>query len=425
MLRLDRRLWWAWALAGGCASIEGAQKEPVDDTPDPMVTMDAGQDAGGGNGDNNGNQNGNANATEDSGPGPVADAGGGNGVDAGNSGEPDSSMPPPPPPDGTCAAPYPVTLTNNKGSVTGTTAGKTETLNPKCSPAGGLFGGAGVAGPDQVYTFTMPFKGKATIVADGAGQFSASAYILTQCGNSATEKACDFAGTVTYTAAKDTPLFVYVDSGSTTPALGSAPPNSGGFGLSVSLRKESAATEACGPAFAEPYCASGSLCRTGMCVTGTASCGDTFVEGDEECDGAPGCTGCKLDATREACASAGALTLHPELDKLVARASGTTAGMVDDVDPSCAGGSGRDHIYSFTLAERSKVAIELDPGFDAVLALSGTCGSGSLACLDVTTNTDVETYSGTLNAGTYFVTVDAYSTGAGTYDLLITADPTP
>jgi len=426
MLRLGRPAFWAVVLgvSAGCASIDGKPLEPVDEMkPDP-TTMDAGQDAGGGNG----NQNGNGNAPPDA--GPVVDAGnGGSAGDGGSSGEPDADVPPPVP-NGTCAAPYALTLANGKASATGDTTGKMDTISPKCGP-GGLY--TPVPGPDHVYRIEVPFKGRVVTRGTSVGGFIPSVYLLTNCGNSPSEKACNYLGeTFVYSTTGPQTLFVYVDSGAGRDiVLGLEGPKAGAYQLNVSAREESAVDGACGALFTQPYCGGTNVCRAAKCVAGTVMCGDGFVEGAEECDGTPGCTACKL-GTRETCAAmgmppAGALTLRPEGHLLVARAAGDTTAAVNDVDPgSCATGNGRDHVYSFTLAERASVKLDVDAKFDAVIGISGTaCGAGDLGCVDGATNAGVETYSDTLNAGTYFVTVDAYTTGAGTYDLVLTVDPTP
>ncbi len=415
-------------VAAGCASIDGKRAVP-EDTTDPSTVSDGGGNDGGGNGGDGstgapvgGNTTGGGNS--DAGPGGSSggDAGDSTGIEGGTTGVVDN---------GSCAAPFTLSLKDNKASVTGVTMGKLPGTSPKCSPKGGLLGdGAGLPGPDHVYRVTMPFKGTLSVAATGTGAFTASTYVLTSCGNIATERACNFAGSLTYAAAAGAELFVYVDSGAIDNFI-QAPPVAGGYSLVVSARPEAADNAACGPSLTEAYCAAASYCRAGKC--GVVTCGDGFVEGSEECDdknSAPGdgCAACKFE-TREKCDAVPALTFRDDGMKRVAVASGSTSSATNDLNPTCGSGTSVDHVYSFTLASSSTVTVTLDPasGYDSALAiLRGTCGDSAteVACQDALAAGDAETYAGTFAAGTYFVVVDGYSNSSkGDYQLTVSIAP--
>ena len=102
--------------------------------------------------------------------------------------------------------------------------------------------------------------------------------------------------------------------------------------------------------------------------------------------------------------------------------AGTTIGANNDVKPACAFGSGAapDRTYRIDVPALTSLKITTTPStspyFDAVTALYGaSCGGTALSCQDSSpialTN---------LAAGTYFVVVDGYSTGSGSFSLAVT-----
>jgi len=433
------------ALAGfvgvtGCATIDGKDVVP-DETGDPSTAGNGGADAGGAmtggtTGAPSGGTTGDPMGGNTTG-GDNPDAGpGSSGGDAGDSTGTTGGGTTGVTENGSCMAPYAIALKDNKASVTGVTTGKPESTSPKCSPVGGLLGdGAGLDGPDQVYRVTMPFKGTLSVAATGTSGFTASTYVLTTCGNSATEKACDFGGSLSYAAAAGAELFVYVDSGSIDNFV-QAPPTAGGYSLAVSVRPEAADGAACGPTLTQAYCAGTSHCRDGKCASGAVTCGDGFVEGTEECDDknaatGDGCAACKFEA-RDTCAAVPALTFRDEGTKRVAVATGSTTAATSDLKPTCGATGAVDHVYSFTLASSSTVTVTLDDlgGFDSVLAIrKDACADTAtqVVCKDSTDPGETETYTGRLAAGTYFVVVDAYeasgTSAKGDYELTVSIAP--
>ncbi len=328
--------------------------------------------------------------------------------DAGDSGpvsNVDAQVPPPPPPktpDGTCSAPFELTFSSNRATGNGNTTGAGATVSPKCSPAGGI------AGAEHVYHFRMPFKGRIAAVATGTAPFVASATILTACGDSASEKACNYAGTLSYDAKKDEEIFLYVDSGSKAAAT----PSVGAYSLRVTLREEAETGRACGGGDADPYCLPGSLCQ-------------------EEAEGSV----CRA-GNPETCGSAYPLSFHPSGGARVARVFASTSGAKDEVDPICINLEtdpvGPDHVYSFTVTASTSIAFSLKsaPGYDAALVLlAGQCVSAPTTadCFDTKPQGGTESESGTVAAGNYFLVVDSLSLTAsaasGSYDLTVTLTP--
>lgn len=313
----------------------------------------------------------------------------------------DASMPPPMPPNGTCAAPFELTFSSNRATATGTTSGAGEGVNPKCLPSGG------VVGPEHVYHFRMPFKGRVAVVTTATAPFVASAYVRTACGDAATEKACGYGGSLTYDANAGEEVYLYIDSGSRNATT----PNAGAYSVRVTLREEVAAGGVCGSGDADPYCAAGSLCQDegagGVCRAGNP----------------------------ETCATAHPLSFHSAGGSRVARVTHSTTGAKDDVSPTCSQGfialDGVDHVYSFTISASTAVNISLksSAGYDAALVILQTTCSASPStpnCFDDEFAAGDERVSGTLAAGTYFIVVDAASAtvqGSGAYDLTVTLTP--
>jgi len=87
--------------------------------------------------------------------------------------------------------------------------------------------------------------------------------------------------------------------------------------------------------------------------------------------------------------------------------------------------TGPEDYYQLTLAEEETLYITLDPAaaLDPALIIlpddSGDCGTTPIACMDDTLDGEVEAISITLPAGTYYIVVDSYDDGVGTYDLTV------
>ncbi len=309
--------------------------------------------------------------------------------------------------DGTCAAPFELTFSSNRVIVTGNTSGGTETLSPKCLPSGP--GVTPVAGPDHVYHFRMPFKGRVSVNAKNEGSYAASVYLLNACGNAATEKACNYAGALSYDVNAGEELFLYIDSG----AKSATAERAGAYEVAVTLREQSAGGGACGNGTTDPYCGTGLFCQDeglgGVCRTGNP----------------------------ETCATAVPLFFRQTPEGRVAKVFGSTVGAKDDVVPKCpttpapaAKALGVDHVYSFTLSTAGSIRISLQPGagYDAVFALlrSACSNVAEALCVDDAVAGNTEASGFTAPAGTYYIVVDAFSASldsSGSYDLTVTQLP--
>ncbi len=116
--------------------------------------------------------------------------------------------------------------------------------------------------------------------------------------------------------------------------------------------------------------------------------------------------------------------------------SGTTAGRTDEFQPvSCVMGTGPDMAFRLVLPVRSAVTItSTTTSFDGALYLRSLCdvpssqidcdddcGGISASCLPSTMSTPTSPGTLTLDAGTYYVIQDAYSSGSGAFTLNVTA----
>lgn len=104
---------------------------------------------------------------------------------------------------------------------------------------------------------------------------------------------------------------------------------------------------------------------------------------------------------------------------------GTTVGASSTLQGSCASGNAPERVYRLTVAERAQMTAVLESGFDGALYIQSTCGQAQseLACNDDAPDTSRSEVSATLEPGEYFVIVDGYGDGAGTYDLLVSLAP--
>ncbi|WP_236519586.1 hypothetical protein [Sandaracinus amylolyticus] len=97
--------------------------------------------------------------------------------------------------------------------------------------------------------------------------------------------------------------------------------------------------------------------------------------------------------------------------------TGTTAGMANDHAAGCSGGgTAADAVFRFELTSEQVVTIEtLEPlGYDTVLSLrNGTFGE--LACSDDISGSRRSRITQTLGAGVYFILLEGWNGGAGTY----------
>jgi hypothetical protein len=95
----------------------------------------------------------------------------------------------------------------------------------------------------------------------------------------------------------------------------------------------------------------------------------------------------------------------------------------DDYTPSCAATDSADVVYSFTLAARTTVTVDLTgaeaaPGLtDTVLSLARSCSAPDTQCNDDVGDVFHSRVSGTFEPGTYYVYVDGYNAAVGDYTL--------
>lgn len=87
--------------------------------------------------------------------------------------------------------------------------------------------------------------------------------------------------------------------------------------------------------------------------------------------------------------------------------------------------TGPEDYYQLTIAQEETLYITLEPAaaLDPALIIlpddAGDCGTTPIACVDDTLDGDTESISITLSAGTYYIVVDGYDDGVGTYDLTV------
>ncbi|AKF05588.1 hypothetical protein [Sandaracinus amylolyticus] len=86
------------------------------------------------------------------------------------------------------------------------------------------------------------------------------------------------------------------------------------------------------------------------------------------------------------------------------------------------GGNAPEHVYSFTLDQRSMVSAVMNSVFDGSLYLLGACGESrsEIACNDDAPSTSRSEIGATLEPGLYFLVVDGFGTAAGEYEVTLT-----
>lgn len=109
---------------------------------------------------------------------------------------------------------------------------------------------------------------------------------------------------------------------------------------------------------------------------------------------------------------------------LVETQSGDLRGARGDFRPQCtpASHAGGDAVYRLTVVGEDEVTLELNASFDAAIAVTdGPCGTGAtLACAD---GPRAKVVLPALSTGEYYVWVDAFTNGTGTYTLTSTRAP--
>ena len=159
---------------------------------------------------------------------------------------------------------------------------------------------------------------------------------------------------------------------------------------------------------------------------------DDTTEGDM-CPGVgPGCPQCAdgvdndgdglIDSADPSCttpsnASEGCASTDGVEEITTPSVTGTTAGASNDYAPTCGASTNTapDKTYSLTLPALRSLNIANTNSFDSVTTLFGaTCGGTPLACRDPNTMSLTN-----LAAGTYYYTIDGYSSGSGAFTLAV------
>lgn len=89
------------------------------------------------------------------------------------------------------------------------------------------------------------------------------------------------------------------------------------------------------------------------------------------------------------------------------------------------GGNAPEHVYSFTLDQRSMVSAVMSSVFDGALYLLGACGEtrSEIACNDDAPTTSRSEIGATLEPGLYYLVVDGFGSAAGEYEVTLTTTP--
>lgn len=90
------------------------------------------------------------------------------------------------------------------------------------------------------------------------------------------------------------------------------------------------------------------------------------------------------------------------------------------ISGSCIYGStAPEHVYQFTVEQRSLVRAVLSSSYDGALYFEAVCGDarGELVCNDDAPTTSRSEISATLDPGLYYLVVDGYGTGMGQYEV--------
>jgi len=149
------------------------------------------------------------------------------------------------------------------------------------------------------------------------------------------------------------------------------------------------------------------VCPGPMCP----ECADgTDNDGDGQID-FPMDTSCKAAAS----ASERCVSSEPVLSITAPVVSGTTVGATNDYDPSCNSSTGiaPDITYRIDVPTMATLNLNLTTSFDTVHSLvNSTCGGTPVRCSDPTNMALTN-----VAAGTYYLIIDAWSTGTGTYSI--------
>ncbi len=281
-------------------------------------------------------------------------------------------------------------LTLGAAATGGTTVGAEDLYAPSCSSDG--------AAPDRVFSVAVPAGAYDLVVTSTPTNFAADSFdvvltVETACGDAGSAVGCsdaraaDATEEVVVQNATGT-YFIVVDGYGTAMSF-----TTGEFEVAARLRDIVALDGACDPTgFA-------SRCDTGLSCAGTA--------GAETC----------IDPAAAVCATATAITPGTPVNATLG-----TMGVTSDLAPSCARDGGTDErLYYVDLAAPgflSARATGAGIGFQTTVYIrgAGSCGATADLVCDTFADRRLETTTGALAAGRYYVIVD----GTGTYDLTVT-----
>ena len=103
------------------------------------------------------------------------------------------------------------------------------------------------------------------------------------------------------------------------------------------------------------------------------------------------------------------------------RRGDTTDGDAVFAGTCVAGGTAPEHVYQFTVEQRSLVTAVMNSTYDGALVLLGACGENraELACNDDAPTTSRSEVQATLDPGLYYLVVDGYGSGMGQYEVTL------
>ena len=325
-------------------------------------------------------------------------------------------------------------------TITGTTTGGSDDFAPSCT----TFSTA----PEIVHLLDVPGRLLSLHVDSSGSSFDNIIYMkATEC--SGADLGCSDPGTIDLSDVDPGQYYIFMDGWSS---------NAGDYMLNVN--GVIASGEACDPAMIDVFsCQAGLSCDGGVCAT--AACNDgTDADGDghpgyptdpgcdspsdnDETDTCPGagCPQCSngidddgdmvTDYPNEpGCASAADdneedCSLTGVVEVMATPIMGTTTGESNEVSPSCSASSAAGDVTHQVVIPGELETLTVDTNgssYDTVLVMrQDDCGGSDWACDDdggdstqsMVTMTDVP-------AGTYYMSVDGYSTREGAYMLNVT-----
>jgi hypothetical protein len=323
----------------------------------------------------------------------------------------------------------------------GTTVGATDDYDFSCTSSstnGGL---------DRIHAITLPPTTTVTITSE-PNSFDASVAVLNSTCSGTPLVCNDTPESATLTNAAAGTYYFVVDGwsdGSGTYSVSVSGRIVNGESCESPLAQSGALT--CGNGYSCQGAVGSRTCQLAQCNDAVDADGDGFPgfptdpgctsasDGDEsdDCPDGPTCPACSNDLDDDgdtlfdypadtSCPSAAGISeACVDVDGVIAVTSvplsGTNVGAHNDYNFSCTTSSsdaGLDVVYQLDLPQTSTIQFTTEPNdFDQALTLlNSTCGGTPLSC------TDPETFTQTnLAAGRYYLVVDAWSTGTGTFSL--------